>query len=195
MTEPQPPGPLDRIHSLLHTGPSSVAMRLYDQAVRKATGHPVWGLSRITDQIYVGGQHYPRGWPTMLHAGITAVLNMREAHYDDVARGIGGDAHLHLATRDNTPPTLADLHRAAEFIAQQVVEGGRVYVHCGVGVGRAPVAAAAYFIREGLSAAEAMALIREKRPFVHPTRGQYEQLVRYQDSVRSDSQPAPHTQP
>lgn len=188
-TEETRPNQLRRAISLLRTGIIPMTLRFYDQATRKRTGVPLWRLSRITDQVYCGGQHYPPGWQAMRREGITAVLNMREAEYDDSVLGIGGERHLHLPTPDNTPVALEDLERAADFIAEEVKNGGKVYVHCGVGVGRAPSAVAAYFIKhKGLSAKEAIYTIRGVRPFVHLTGKQGKQLFLYEQRLKQEEQ-------
>lgn len=180
----KPPSPFARIISLVRTGPRALLLRFYDQTRRKLTGTPVWGLSRITPNLYIGGQHTTlKG---LQREGITAVVNMREVKYNDLKRGIGGDRHLHLATMDNTPPTLDDLERGADFIAAEIKEGGKVYIHCGVGVGRAPSMAAAYLIKhEKMTAVDAMGLIRLTRPFVHPTGREMRQLIDYEVHIRT----------
>jgi protein-tyrosine phosphatase len=171
--------------SLLRVGPKALGLRFYDQMRRKSTGAPVWKLSRITPFLYVGGQHYPKGWQAMQQEGITAVLNLREARHDDRAKGIGGTHHLHLITRDNTPVSLDNLHRAADFIRETAQQGGKVYVHCGVGVGRAPSAAAAYFIKyENMDSATALRTIKQSRPFIHLTGSQKNQLQQFEQQLR-----------
>lgn len=183
----RPPSPLHRIFSLLRVGPRGLVLRFVDQGGRLWTGRPMWRYSRITPHVYVGGQHRRRGWGAMTAEGIKAIVNMREAHLDDARSGIQGEHYLHLATRDNTPPTMDDLLRGAQFIAQQVAEGRKVYIHCGVGVGRAPTQAAAYLIYTGLSTDEALALIRRARPFIHLTRSQRQQLQQFEALYRGQS--------
>ena len=181
----KPANPMLRIFSLLRTGPRALFLRFYDQFTRKSTGAPVWYLSQIRPFLYVGGQHYAKGWSKMQQEGITAVINMREAWHDDTANGIGGEAHLHLATRDNTPVPLDALHQAADFIKEQQEQGTKVYVHCGVGVGRAPSAAAAYLIKyEGLSAEEAIRAMKKVRPFIHLTGRQKRQMQAFEEEIR-----------
>lgn len=185
MTTEKPTNPARRVVSLLRRGPRAIALRLYDQSKRKLTGSPAWRYSRITPNLYVGGQHYPPGWQAMLDEGITAVVNMRELHHDDVKRGVASEKHLHLATRDNTPPTLEALEQAATFIAQEIEAGGKVYVHCGVGVGRAPSAAAAYLIYSGMTTDEALTVILTKRPFIHLTGRQKRQLRTFEQHIKT----------
>jgi len=171
------PSPLARAQSLLRTGPRALALRFIDQALRKLTGAPVWRLSELSPALFLGGQHGTRGYAAMQARGISAIVNLREAHHNDVARGIAGARHLHLPTIDNTAPRLADLQRGAAFIAAEIARGGKVYVHCGVGVGRAPTLVAAYLIRSGgESPAQALQRIKHIRPFVHLTPGQRQAL-------------------
>ena len=181
--EIKPPNAWNRFWSLLRVGPTGVALRLYDQFMRKISGTRVWKYSRITPNLYVGGQHVSLKGMDM--EGITAIVNMREDYHSDEKRGIGGKRHLHLATLDNTPPSIEALDKGADFIHQEVSTGGKVYIHCGVGIGRAPSMAAAYLIKyENMTAATSMALITKTRPFIHLTRKQYEQLDAFDEATR-----------
>ncbi|MEM9953732.1 MAG: dual specificity protein phosphatase [Chloroflexota bacterium] len=174
-----------RIISLLRVGPRAIILRFYDQFTRKRRGYPVWNLSRVRPFLYVGGQHFAKGWHAMEGEGITGIVNMREAHLDDLTNGIGGQSHLHLATQDNTPVPFEYLHQAADFVAEERDNGGKVYVHCGVGVGRAPSAAAAYFIKhENMTTVEALATIRQVRPFIHLTDSQRRQLEKFEMQLK-----------
>ncbi len=184
MPENKPANPIVRIFSLLRTGPRALRLRFYDQWMRLRRGYPVWPLSEITPQLYVGGQHYPKGWAWMTGRGITAVVNMREAWHDDTAGGIEGERHLHLVTRDNTPVALEDLHRGVAFITAEIERGGKVYVHCGIGVGRAPSMVAAYLISTGLTPDEALRKIKAVRPFIHLTSRQRQRLDEFAASLK-----------
>lgn len=172
----KPSPPRKRILSLASTGPRAILLRVIDQAYRKIRGAPLWTLSQVTPQLFLGGQHHRRGWRAMQARGITAIVNLRETKFSDAAKGIGGERHLHLATVDNTPPTVADLMRGAALIGDEIQRGGKVYIHCGVGVGRAPTMAAAFLMSTGLSAEEALQQIKKARPFVHLTDEQRDTL-------------------
>lgn len=176
-----------RMWSLLQTGPRAIVLRFVDQWTRKRTGAPLWSLSRISAGLYVGGQHSAKGWPAMQAEGITAVVNLREARHDDQRKGIGGARHLHLPTADNTPLRPQDLAAGVAFIRAEIERGGKVYVHCGVGVGRAPTLAAAYLISTGLTPTEALACLRRARPFIHLTPGQKRGLWDYAETLKRDA--------
>jgi len=176
----KPANQLNRIMSLAKTGPKAIVTRFIDQGYRKRTGAPYWSMSEVTPQLYCGGQHYPKGYNDMLEKGITGIVNMREDYHSDIDKGVEGENHLHLVTRDNTPPKVEDLITGAEFVRDEIEKGGKVYIHCGVGVGRAPTMTAAYLITTGLSPDEALKKIREVRPFIHLTRRQRKVLDEFQ---------------
>lgn len=98
---------------------------------------------------------------------------------NDGARGLAldaapGNAHqasaryCHLPTPDDHAPTDAQLAEGAEFIRAAIDGGGKVYIHCSAGVGRAPTMAAAYLMmkqKRGMD--DALALIAAARPFIY----------------------------
>jgi len=135
-------------------------------------------VSQITPHLYVGGQYRRRGWRKLKPWGVTAVVNLR-AEFDDEHAGIAPAHYLHLPTADDVAPTLDQMQAGAAFIAQEVENGGGVYVHCGSGVGRAATLAAAYLVQTGLRSDQAWALIRQARPFIRPTAVQIDQLERF----------------
>ena len=169
--------------------PYAGILRIVVPIYRRITGHPVRRYSAIVPGLWVGGQHRQHGWKHMQAQGITAVLNLRR-HHDDIAyQRAPLDAYLWLPTADNTPPTLRDLQRGVDFIHQTTAAGGIVYVHCWVGVGRAPTMAACYLVSTGLTPAQAWHTIRRVRPFIFPTPDQMAQVQRYHEMV-NDIQPA-----
>ncbi|MCI0712361.1 MAG: dual specificity protein phosphatase family protein [Chloroflexi bacterium] len=164
---------------IFRSNPVALGLRLFDQVMLAVTGAPVERLSRITPQLYVGGQHNERGWGKLQAMGITAVVNMRE-EFDDATVGIAPERYLHLPTIDHTAPSMEQLCEGIAFIKDEIENGGKVYIHCASGIGRAPTMACAYFISTGLTMKEARATIKRKRPFIRPRRPQVEQLKRFE---------------
>ncbi|MCY3779447.1 MAG: dual specificity protein phosphatase family protein [Chloroflexi bacterium] len=170
--KPKAPHPLERLRSHLTTGPRAIALRWVDVAHRRVLGSPVWELSEITPKLLLGGQHYyKKGYRRMLDYGITAIVNMRKEHSDE-KKGIAGERHLQLATTDNTPPSVEDLMRGVDFIDDEINRGGKVYIHCAVGCGRAPTMTAAYLISTGDAPEQALRRIKQVRPFINLTKRQ-----------------------
>ncbi len=153
-------------------------LRVYAQLARRITGAPVRRYSEVTPTLHVGGQPYPQGMAELQSRGIGAVLNLRR-EFDDVAAGVATENHLQLSVVDNTPPTLEQLQAGVDFIQQQVDEGRGVYIHCGVGVGRAPTMAAAYLVSTGMTPDEAWKTLRRVRPFIWPNRRQRAVLAQF----------------
>lgn len=149
-----------------------------DHIARLVSGAPIRRVSQITPQLHVGGQYRRRGWPTLAARGITAVVNLR-VEFDDNDHGIAPPRYLHLPTVDDEAPTVEQLRQGVSFIAEEIGNGGGVYVHCKSGVGRAATMAAAYLISTGLTPTQAWARLRENRPFIRPTAVQIAQIERF----------------
>ncbi len=162
-------------YGLVFQGPYVVISGLWDFVMRTLTGAPMVRFSQITPQIIVAGQYQKRGWKVLTQRGVTASINMR-SEFDDEAAGIAPSRHLRLVVEDNTPPTLDQLRRGVDFIKDEVECGGKVYIHCAAGIGRAPTMAAAYLVSTGLTPTQAWAKIKRVRPFIRPTPGQEEQI-------------------
>ena len=158
-------------------------LRLYDQAARRITGAPPQRYSRITPHLHIGGQPFRHGLGSLKSRDISAIVNLRKTH-DDRQNGVVLNDYLHLRVTDNTAPTQAQLREGVAFIARNIDAGESVYVHCGVGVGRAPTLAAAYLINTGLTYDEALAQIRNVRPFIWLNRRQRDSLRTFAQEQR-----------
>ena len=84
-----------------------------------------------------------------------------------------------LPTDDDHAPAMEQFQAGVDFIRRNIESGGKVYVHCAGGVGRAPTMAVAYLISTGLDVERAWALVRATRPFVTPTPPQLAALERF----------------
>lgn len=151
----------------------------YSRGFSKLTGIPILRHSRITPEVYVGAQYGRLGKRKLERAGITGDVNLR-TEFDDAAHGLALLHYLHLPTVDDHAPTFDNLEQGAAFIRQEIDGGGKVYIHCAGGVGRAPTQAAAYFITQGMSLDEALTLIRRTRPFIDIRPTQMEQLKQFE---------------
>jgi dual specificity MAP kinase phosphatase len=159
-----------------------------DRLIREVTGLPYERFSRITPQIYLGGQPKAARLQALAERGISAVVNMRSEYDYPVETQWGEVEYLHLPTTDNTAPALADLHKGVRFIEKEVDEGGKVYIHCWEGLGRGPTMTAAYFISQGMTPVEAVDKIRKVRRFIHMTPEQVDQLTTFADSLPNVSE-------
>jgi hypothetical protein len=167
-----------------------VMVEASDQLTRIFLGAPRLRYSQLTPDIFLGGQHVARGIPRLRARGITGVINMR-GESDDEAKGVLLGHYLHLPTIDNTPPTLEHLQCGVDFIRQEIEGGGKVYIHCWEGVGRAATMAAAYLVSTGLTPEQAWAKVRAVRQFIRPTPVQMAQVEQYAKNLSEGKVPIP----
>lgn len=156
-------------------GVNTTIVWLYGRGMPALTGSPLLQYSEVTPHLYVGPQFRGPGKRMLQARGINACVNMRIEH-DDAALGLALERYLHLPTIDDDAPSLEHFEQGVAFIREVIAEGGKVYIHCGAGVGRAPSMAAAYLMAEGHTLEEAIALIRKPRPFIAITSPQMQQL-------------------
>jgi protein-tyrosine phosphatase len=125
----------------------------------------VWSLFRKTPQadLFFGGQYNSNGLKKLRSLGITAIVNMRSQviHLDDAHQDF---RYLHLPTLDGNPPDLEMLIKGADFIDEEIKNGGKVYINCLKAKGRGPTMAIAYLIKAGKSFDEAHEQLKKRCP-------------------------------
>jgi predicted protein tyrosine phosphatase len=171
-------------YGLVGQGPKVAIQGTLEILSRWIRGAPIRRYSEISPDITISGQYQKHGWPILAKRGITSVINMR-TEWDDQAAGIAPPRYMHLKVLDNTPPTLEMLQAGVDFITQEVSNGGKVYIHCAAGVGRAPTMGAAYLISKGMMPDDAINHIRGIRPFIRPTPTQIAQLNAFAAKIKA----------
>lgn len=156
-------------------GVKTTLLWMFARGLPKITGVPIKEYSRITPEIFVGAQYGPAGKRKLAEWGVNGDVNMR-IEFDDAAHGLALEHYCYLPTPDDHAPSLAHLAEGAAFIRRVVDGGGKVYIHCAGGIGRAPTMAAAYFISRGMPLAEAVSLIQQTRAFINIMPAQMTQL-------------------
>ncbi len=89
--------------------------------------------------------------------------NEQTPYYEVTATAARGFKRYSIPIRDFTAPTLADFKRFLDIVADSL-RTGKVLVHCQAGIGRTGTMGAAYWIKKGLSASEAIKKIRNSMP-------------------------------
>jgi hypothetical protein len=156
------------VEPLREQGIRLMLLSLGDKVLRWVGHGPTSRFSRITGDLWLGGQPSKRILRRLFRNGFTGFINMRGEHDYAELVPVGERRYLRLPTTDNEAPTLEHLGEGADFIREEIAQGGRVYVHCWEGIGRGPTMAAAYFVTEGMTPEEAWARVRKGRPFVRP---------------------------
>jgi protein tyrosine phosphatase (PTP) superfamily phosphohydrolase (DUF442 family) len=163
---------------LTEQGLSTTLVWLYARGLPAVTGIPILRFSKITEGLYVGPQFNANGLRQLKRNGINAIVNMR-IEFDDAALGLVPEHYCYLPTIDDMAPSEEHLDIGIKFIQAVIDSGGKVYIHCGAGVGRAPTMAAAYLMSTGYSLEDAINTIRKTRPFIYIMPSQLEQLQHY----------------
>ena len=133
-------------------------------------------LHWLTDRLAVGGC-FPmdRAMHLAEAHGIRAIVDLRGEERDDqqslTAAGID---FLHLPTPDLEPATPAMLDAGVAFVRKHLDRGEKVLIHCQHGIGRSPLLALCVLVDLGWEPLDALALAKDKRAAVSPSRSQYE---------------------
>jgi protein tyrosine phosphatase (PTP) superfamily phosphohydrolase (DUF442 family) len=111
----------------------------------------------VDDRLWRGAQPGNTGFRSLAESGVTTVIDLRPS---TDARRVGGELRalgmesVHLPVTDGTPPSPSQVRRVVDIVDNSQ---GRVFLHCGEGVGRAGTMSAAYKVTTGkASASEAL---------------------------------------
>lgn len=142
-------------------------------------GHRQMEVSQITPSVYVGTNacctvHYK---VKLIEQGILHDVSLEGERID---APFGAETFLWLPTEDHAAPTTMDLRLGVDYVTDVLAQGGKVYVHCKNGHGRAPTLVAAWFIAtQGKTVEEAIAEVKAKRPETHIEPAQVDALKRF----------------
>jgi protein tyrosine phosphatase (PTP) superfamily phosphohydrolase (DUF442 family) len=138
-------------------------------------------LSRISDQLVVGGSVPTWAYGRLRAMGITAVIDLREeAKDDEAALAKLGLELLYLPATDRFAASQDQLRAGVEWAMERIERGGQVYAHCKHGVGRGPLMGLAILIAQGQTSSTALRLLRSKRWQAAPNDRQLAALLEFE---------------
>lgn len=148
------------------------------RVLTERTGVPLRAGFDVSNEISIGPQPGRIGLWVLRRRGFTHVISVRESMRQDLVSGYGSRLTLlHVPMREHAEIPRGTLRGVASKISDIVSGGGRVYVHCREGVGRAPLAVAAYLVlHQQMEPEAALSLLSAKRPDVAPNVAQIEAL-------------------
>lgn len=94
--------------------------------------------------------------------GIQAIVSLTGTPLNPDAVSRIGFEYLH--SHISGAPSIKQLDHIIQFVERENAHSKPVLVHCGEGKGRTGTVLAAYLVYHGLSADEAIRMVREKRP-------------------------------
>lgn len=110
---------------------------------------PIKNFARVDDVVWRGAAPDAAGYEALAGKGVRTVVDLRaedDIHVDDVLLTRLGLHRVALPLRDGQSPTRDQVER---FLSAVRHSPGRVFVHCGAGVGRTGTMAAAYLVETG----------------------------------------------
>lgn len=151
--------------SLLKTQPV-VPVLISDKESNKKSVWAIFKKKENNVDLYFGGQYNSRMVKKLKALDITAIVDMRSQiiHLKTVHNEF---KYLHLPTLDNSPPDLELLIKGADFIEEEIKNGGKVYINCLKGLGRGPTLTIAYLMKTGKTFEEAYSRIKSLRPEIN----------------------------
>ncbi|XP_032528858.2 dual specificity protein phosphatase 13B-like isoform X1 [Danaus plexippus] len=169
--------------------PSSVLSSLSSFRSRPYTGvgvtyTPAPDVNEVYPGLFVGDAVAAKDKAFLRRMGINYVLNTAEGkRYTQVDtdhiyyRDCPGLRYKGFQLMDLPTTDISKyFHIAANFIDEGISRGGRVLVHCMMGVSRSATCAIAFLmIKRGMTLTEALALVRSRRD-IHPNDGFIRQL-------------------
>ena len=142
-------------------------------------------LSRVTDQLVVGGAVPSWAYPRLKAMGVTAVIDLREeAKDDEAALAKLGIELLYLPATDRYAASQDQLRTGVEWAMERIERGGQVYAHCKHGVGRGPLMGLAILVAQGETSSSSLRLLRSKRWQAAPNDRQLAALLEFETAWR-----------
>ncbi|KAJ7119003.1 protein-tyrosine phosphatase-like protein [Mycena epipterygia] len=126
----------------------------------------------LKDQVFLGNLSVAQSDETKKRLGITHILSVCPEYAST------GANHLVIPVDDSEyDDLLIYLPDSCRFIEDALAHGGRVLIHCVMGVSRSTTTLAAYLMKtRSLTTAEAICFIKKRRPQVQPNYGFVKQL-------------------
>ncbi|XP_071011356.1 dual specificity protein phosphatase 26-like [Oncorhynchus clarkii lewisi] len=149
----------------------------------------------VWPRLYIGDQDIASDRRELARLGITHILNCAQSKWRGGAEYYAGMDITYQGIEAHDTPSFdmsVNFYPTTEFIHRALSSGGKVLVHCAVGVSRSATLVLAYLmIRQNLTLVEAIKAVKDHRGVI-PNRGFLRQLNGL-DSILRDNRKALHS--
>ena len=124
-----------------------LARQAADVSVEAPAG--IRNFRQVNDHVWRGAAPSAQGYRSLAAAGVTTIVDLRaeeDLHIDGALLAELGITRIPLPIRDGQAPPADKVH---QFLQAVKDSPGRVFVHCGAGVGRTGSMVAAYLVATG----------------------------------------------
>lgn len=134
----------------------------------------------LDDLLYLGRGDQATNETVITNLGITHIVNVTREHPDPFSDYI---SYLRIELEDDTSSNLLkELPNAVEFISNAIAGGGRVLVHCNLGVSRSATVTIAFLMHSNKwILRDAHDYLKDRRPIIRPNHGFVNQLSCFEE--------------
>ena len=118
----------------------------------------------IDDRLLATARPTPTEISRLAELGITTMIALLEQRPDPTPALLHGMVYLHLPYEDMTPPSMELIAEFNGLLDGAFANNEKVAVHCMAGLGRTGTLIACYLVSTGMSADDAIGLVRSRRP-------------------------------
>jgi len=118
--------------------------------------------------------------------GIQAILDLRNEDQNDkieIKKHLIN--YLRLPIPNRGIPSLEDSIMATKWLQTQIENNKIVFIHCNLGRGRSPLMTIFYLISIGVGKADAINLIKDKRPFTFLNKKQMKMISQFERKINN----------
>jgi len=158
------------------TGAIGVRVRRFYLSVRKKPD-----LSFLDTNLGVGGAC---NIEDLTKEGIQSILDLRQEKGDNPHELEKYNIkYLQIKIADRSIPTISEIKKGIEWIALNIEQKKKVFVHCNLGRGRGPLLVILYLISKGQDKDEAIKYVKKIRRYSYLNKNQLKLIDEFQNNI------------
>ncbi|HUW58566.1 MAG TPA: dual specificity protein phosphatase family protein [Planctomycetota bacterium] len=139
----------------------------------------------VADRVIGMSRPGPADLAALRSCGVDHVISLTVLPLAATALEEHGITGIHIPMPDMRAPSLDEVEEFVGELSSLVDAGHKVAVHCGAGLGRTGTMLACYLVSRGVSAEEAIAEVRRRRPGSVESRAQEQAVHDYETHLGS----------
>lgn len=138
----------------------------------------------VTSNLFIGSVNEIKN---LNKIKINTILDLREENHDNYneLKKYSID-YLRVGIPDRDVPSIEQAKTVLQWISSNLEKKRRIFIHCNLGRGRAPLIACIYFIEHGMNKLEALQLIKNIRSYTYFNSKQLKWIKEYGAYIESN---------